>query len=88
MKVYFNVSQPNIVLETVKPAEDSDDIILRFYEAHGMRTRGVVSMACIHADVYETDLLENNICKVAEDTNGFDIEMKPYEIKTFRLVRK
>lgn len=87
-KVYFNVSRPNVVLETVKPAEDSDDIILRLYEAHGMRTRGVVSMACMLADVYETDLLERNLCKVAEGTNGFDIEMKPYEIKTFRLVRK
>src|SRR5207237_5562493 len=34
---WFAVDDPNLVLDTVKPAEDSDALVLRLYEAHGAR---------------------------------------------------
>ena len=77
-----------MVLETVKPAEESDDIILRFYEAHGMRTKASVTVDGGFANVTETDLMENDMEQVAVAAESFSFEIKPYEIKTFRLVRK
>lgn len=35
----FSVDQPNVILETVKQAEDGRGLILRLYEAWGARTR-------------------------------------------------
>ena len=87
-KSYFTVSAENVVLETVKPAEESDDIILRFYEAHGMRTKAQVSVAGGFAKIYETDLMEQDVTQTAEAADSFSFTIKPYEIKTFRLVRK
>lgn len=87
-KSYFTVSKENVVLETVKPAEESDDIILRFYEAHGMRTKASVTVDGGFANVTETDLMENDMEQVAVAAESFSFEIKPYEIKTFRLVRK
>ena len=34
---WFAVDDPNLVLDTVKRAEDSDALVLRLYEAHGAR---------------------------------------------------
>jgi alpha-mannosidase len=34
---YFAVGDPNLVLDTVKKAEDSEGLLLRLYEAHGAR---------------------------------------------------
>src|SRR5207248_8963063 len=33
----FDLDDPNLVLDTVKRAEDSDALVLRLYEAHGAR---------------------------------------------------
>ena len=34
---FFSVDDPNLVLDTVKRAEDSDALVVRLYEAHGAR---------------------------------------------------
>src|SRR3954454_10878139 len=34
---FFSVEDPNLVLDTVKRAEDSDALVVRLYEAHGAR---------------------------------------------------
>ena len=36
---WLSVDDPNLVLDTVKRAEDSDALVLRLYEAHGARGR-------------------------------------------------
>ena len=36
---WFAVDDPNLVLDTVKRAEDSDALVLRLYEAHGAPRR-------------------------------------------------
>jgi alpha-mannosidase len=34
---FASVDDPNLVLDTIKRAEDSDAVVLRLYEAHGAR---------------------------------------------------
>ena len=40
----FAVSAPNVVLETVKQAEDGSGLILRLFESWGMRTRAALTL--------------------------------------------
>lgn len=40
----FAVSAPNVVLETVKQAEDGNGLILRLFESWGMRTRAALTL--------------------------------------------
>jgi len=43
-KSYFTISNaPNVILDTVKRAEDSDEIILRLYEAYGGHARAMLT---------------------------------------------
>ena len=41
----FRVDAPNVVLETVKKAEDGSGLILRLYESWGTRTRAALALA-------------------------------------------
>ena len=55
----LTVDHPAVVVEAVKLAEDqSGDVIVRLYEAHGGRARGTVRAAFPVGGVTETDLLE------------------------------
>lgn len=83
---FASVDSDNVILETVKRSEDGDGIILRMYESRNKRTKTRVSL-CDHAlKVWECDLLENPKEECQADGNGFAFTIKPYEIKTFRVI--
>jgi alpha-mannosidase len=82
----FSVDRPNIIVETVKRAEDSEDIVVRLYEAHGSRTEAVfvwrdrLSRAVI-ADLMEDDIEQLDI----EEGRRIVLLFRPFEIKTVKL---
>lgn len=87
-KSFFGISAENVILETVKPAEEGDDLILRLYEAYGRRTRTELMLPDGILSCEECDLLEKPQ-QMADLENGRILfEIKPYEIKTFRLALK
>lgn len=69
-----------VVLETVKKAEDSDDIILRFYEYGGGNATAVVKPNVAVEDLAETNLMEAVVAENIGDT----VCLTPYEIKTIK----
>lgn len=81
-----SVDQPNIVIETVKLAEDGNGLIVRMYEDH--RSRGTVTLTTGFnlAEAHHTNLLEVN--EVALETSGNQVRLnfRPYEIITVRLI--
>lgn len=75
----------NVVVEVVKKAEDSDDVIIRLYECYNRRTNVELTFFKKLSEVWECDMLENGIETVNVEGNGFKFHIKPYEIKTFKL---
>lgn len=88
-KVYsfISVDAENAILETIKRAEKEDTTILRFYECHNQRARVNVSLRMPFKAVHECDLMERSISEVHSDGTSFTFEIKPFEIKTFKLVK-
>ena len=82
---FFSVNAPNVVLETVKKAERDGATILRFYECHNRRGRLNVSVGIPFKRVRECDLMETAIADVPSENGSFSFEIKPCEIRTFRL---
>ena len=84
----FDLDRSNIILETVKPAEDpnSHDIVLRLYEAHGTRTETRLTTRLDFDHAYRTDMLENVLEKLDFVDGQVDLIFHPFEIKTLRLV--
>jgi alpha-mannosidase len=56
---WLSVDDPNLVLDTVKRAEDSDALLLRLYEAHGARGRARLRVGWPVAEAVSCNLLED-----------------------------
>ena len=77
---------PNIVIETVKRAEDGDGVIVRFYECR--RIRGAVTLRFgfpVRA-AYRVNLLEETQSDLAVEDSAVTYNVRPYEIVTLRVV--
>ncbi len=82
-------SDENIVIETVKEAEYSDDIIVRAYESKNMRGMAEFTLGFDAKEVWISDLSENKLKKVSlEDSRIFCLPYRPFEIVTVSIVRK
>ena len=82
---FISVNKKNVIIETVKEAEDGNGIIVRMYECDNALTKAHVTLGVKASSVVECNLLEEDHTHVELNSNGFDIEIKPYEIKTFRI---
>lgn len=83
---YFSVSAENVIIDTVKPAEDgSGDIIVRLYETKSTYTSCNLNVGIDVNEAYFTDMLENNITKAEMQDNHILLNIKAFEIITLRL---
>ena len=85
----LSVDQKNVMAETVKPAEDGNGVILRVYEYENARTKAAITFGMGHkiASVQECNLMEEPEGGLLEHTEeSFAFVIKPYEIKTYRVV--
>ena len=82
---FFNVSAPNVVIDTVKKAEDSDALIVRLYEAHGKRGKVRLSSALPVNSAALCNLLEEDDTPLAWSDGGVDVEVTPFKIVTLKL---
>ena len=80
-----DVADENVVIETVKKAEDSDDIIVRMYESFNKRTDTVIKTGFDIKSVHICDLMENNIKSVRAKGNEIPVSLKPFEIVTLKI---
>ncbi len=82
----FQFLQKNVIIDTVKPAEDgSGDIIVRLYEAKSTYTSCNLNVGIDVNEAYFTDMLENNITKAEMQDNHILLNIKAFEIITLRL---
>ena len=83
---FLTVDKRDVVLETVKKAEDGDGVIVRLYEVENARTKVTLHCAEAIASAEETDLLENPIeGALGVKENEIELTIKPYEIRTIRI---
>lgn len=76
---------PNVVVEVVKKAEDSEDTLVRVYEAYGRRVKAELSFMQEISSACECDLMEENETPVQCKGNQISFEIKPFEIRTFKV---
>jgi alpha-mannosidase len=85
----FRLSSTRVSIDTVKQAEDGNDVILRMYETMGGRTRVRLETDLPVTGAIETSIEEQPIGEVMPpDKSAFELEFGPFEIKTVRLTLK
>ena len=82
----FRLDVPNVVIETVKPAEDgSSDIVVRLYESKHMATRCALGTTLPLKAVLQTNMLEQAGAPLPIAEGVIPLELRPFEIRTLRL---
>jgi len=82
---FIEISPNNLILSALKKAEDSDEVILRFFETKGETTEAEVKLLRALSRLTLVDLLEREECELPFEGNKFRLEVKPFEIVTLKL---
>ncbi|MEG2700370.1 MAG: glycoside hydrolase family 38 C-terminal domain-containing protein, partial [Hungatella sp.] len=76
----------HVYIDTVKRAEDGNDLIIRMYEAYGKRGSFRLHIpAIMDKSAYECDCMEREQGLIAVKDDWLLCTIKPYEIKTIRI---
>lgn len=79
---FLTVDRENIIVETIKKAEDTHAIVVRAYEAHGQRNKTTFTFAKQPYQVFEVDMMEENPKSLKSKSHKVELLFTPYEIKT------
>lgn len=82
----FWLDATNIILETVKPAEDGNGLVLRLYESMGTHTSAQLHTCLPVLGVEQTDMLEQPLKDVNLVGGAMALTFRPFEIKTLRCM--
>ena len=82
----LSVEPANIVVETIKRAEDGNGLIVRLYESQRRRCRAWLHLGFELGSAWRTNLLEENQAELTPDGKTLALSVRPYEIVTLRLV--
>lgn len=81
----LEIASSHVVIDTVKPAEAGDGIVVRLYEASGGRERAKLLPAASLAAACETNLLEEQERELSVNDGEVTCSFTPYEVKTIKL---
>src|SRR5262249_38967702 len=82
---FASVDDPNLVLDTIKKAEDSGALVVRLYEAHGARGTARITIGLPFREALFCNLLEDDgpAAKVSGDL--VEVPYAPFQIVSLKL---
>ncbi len=82
---FVQIDAPNVIVEAVKKAEDTADIIVRLYESEHRAAKATLWFGFPVAAVREVNLLERPIQLLPVDDDTVTVEFGPFEVKTLAV---
>jgi alpha-mannosidase len=82
---FLTVGSGNVVLTAFKKAEDTNAMILRFYEWAGQSANVRLALPAGALSGEEVDLMEHGVQTLRLENGVLTVPTKPYEIKTVRV---
>jgi len=82
---FLELKPSNLILSALKKAEDSNEVILRFFETKGENTMAEVKLFRRIERATVVDLLEQEEYELKPERNKLSIDVKPFEIVTLKL---
>ncbi len=83
---FLSFAGAEVVLQALKPAADGRGLILRLYEPNGGRGDLSVRVDFPVREVLECNLVEEDAGEVALRKGAFRVAIRPFQIRTFRLL--
>lgn len=82
---FASVSHSNVVIETIKRAEDGNGIIIRMYESENAYTKTKLMVNNGFKEAYICNLLEEEAYRADTEENIIYVVLKPYEVVTVKV---
>jgi alpha-mannosidase len=85
-KGFLELSNPDVIVETIKRSEDGKSLVVRLYESLGASAATSLRVAGDHAKAQECNLIEEPRRDLPIRRDGWvSLDFRPFEIKTVRL---
>lgn len=84
---WLTVDSPHLIIDTVKKAEGSDNLIVRLYECHGTHGTGFLLTTLPFSRAVSTNLLEETESALAIQDGKIPLSYKPFQILTVMLIQ-
>ena len=78
-------TEANVCYETVKRAEDSDDVVIRAYEPYGRSVKSSLTFDRPFKKAYLCNMMEEELEELPVEGNTVSLCFKPFEIHTIKL---
>ncbi len=82
---FIAVAPENVILTAVKKAEDSNSLLLRFYEFHGKETQVSIKLPPGATRAWQTNLMERDEHELRLQDGAVLVPTKPYQIQSVRV---
>ena len=82
----LRTAQENVVIETIKKAEDDASLIVRFHEAHNRKSRVNITTGFDFREVFLVDLMEENPVRLEHEGRAVAFPVRNFEIVTLKFV--
>jgi len=82
----IRVDQSNVIVETIKQAEDGNGLIVRLFESQRKRCKFELTAGFDLSDAWRVNLLEEEMAVLSFKMNTITYNISPYQILTFRLI--
>ena len=83
---FFSMSEPNIIISTIKKCEDDDGIIVRCYDMEGKNSKVTLKMFKTHAAAEKTNLIEEEGRAVSGAGNTVTLNIGHHAIETLKII--
>ncbi|WP_274363915.1 alpha-mannosidase [Paenibacillus thermotolerans] len=81
----IGLESEHVVLDAVKPAEDGDGIVLRFYESSGGRGKASLRWPFRFSKAVYVNALEEALSEAEPVDGALSLDFRPFEIKSVKL---
>ena len=82
---FASVNDPNLVLDTIKQAEDGNEIVLRLYECHGSRGVAQVKVSLPFTSAVTCNILEEDGAPLDVTDGTITIAYTPHQLVSVKL---
>ena len=81
---YLKISD-NVIIDTVKPSESADGIVVRIFEPSGAKANAEISLPLNCKKVLLTDLREKSLKELSAENGIVMITLTPFEVTTLKF---
>ena len=85
-KSLVSLSRKDVVIDAIKQAQDGRGYIVRVVEQEQKRGKVKLDWSFGFEKVIECNMIEDDKAEIAGSGTSFEFDIKPFEVKTFRII--